>query len=160
MPRFAAALLALALITGPAAAQDAKSAEAFLRHIYAAYKAKGPGSELFGPKAGAIFDPGLVALLRADRKAMKGDVELLDGDPICDCQDFDISSVNVAVQPDGDGKAKATATFDNLDAKGIKIDFDLAAVGGQWRIANIHSASTPDFKKALQDEIASAKHRH
>lgn len=156
MQRAGAALLILLLVTGPAAAQDAKSAEAFLRKIYSHYKAKGQPIELTGPQAETILDPTLAALLRQDEQAVNGEVGVLDGDPICDCQDFDIRSVRVAVQPDGAGRAKATASFKNLGSA-TKVSFDLATFMGQWRITNIYGANLPDLRKALEEEIASVK---
>ena len=156
MQRIGAAFLVFLLVAGPAAAQDAKSAEAFLRKIYSHYKAKGPGVELTGPKAETILDPTLVALLRADEQAMHGEVGVIEADPICDCQDFDIRSVQISVEPDGAGRAKATASFKNLGSA-TKVSFDLATFMGQWRITNIHLANMPDLRKTLEDEIASVK---
>ena len=81
---------------------------------------------------------------------------MIEADPICGCQDFDIRSVTLSIQPDGAGRAKATASFKNLgDAK--QISFDLATIGGQWRIDDIHDKDMPSLRKALQDEIAEVK---
>jgi hypothetical protein len=150
-------LIALALLpvaTRTAQAQDLKSAGAFIRGLYASYKEGGRPVDLAGPKAGTILAPSLVSLLRTDRKVLHDEVGVLDGDPICACQDFDIRSVRVAVTADGDQKARATARFDNLGAA-TEVRFDLVLMKSGWRIFNIHEKNLPDLRKALEEEIAS-----
>src|SRR5579859_2305590 len=122
-------LLSCLLAASAARAQDVKSAEAFLQGVYAAYKPHGHPVDLAGPKGETILAPSLAALMRTDLNLADGEVGAIDSDPICACQDFDIRAVAVAVTPDGAGKAKATASFTNMDAT-TKVEFDLVAVGG------------------------------
>jgi hypothetical protein len=155
--RAACLALLLGLAIGPVAqAQDVKSAEAFIRTLYGNYKAKGHGVPLTGPKSASVVDPSLAELVKTDQKMLHGEVGALEADPICSCQDFDIRSVDVSVTPDGADKAKATAKFHNLDSDN-KIDFDLVAVGGSWRIYDIHDADMPSLRKMLEEEIAEMK---
>ena len=144
------------LVAGTAQAQDMKAAESFLKGIYATYKAKGAGADLTGPKSEKVVTPDLATLFRLDQQALEGDEGVIEADPICGCQDFDIRSVTLSIQPDGAGRAKATASFKNL-GHAKKIDFDLATIGGQWRIDDIHGEDIPSLRKALQDEIAQLK---
>ena len=144
------------LAAGTAQAQDIKAAESFLKGIYATYKAKGAGVDLTGPKAEKIVTPDLATLFRLDQQALEGDEGVIEADPICGCQDFDIRAVTLSIQPDGAGRAKATASFKNLGAA-TQIGFDLATIGGLWRIDDIHQKEMPSLRKALQDEIAALK---
>jgi hypothetical protein len=150
-------LLLVSLLIGPAAlAQDAKSAESFLRTIYAAYTPKGHPVDLAGPKAETILESSLAALLRTDQKLADGEVGAIESDPICACQDFDIRSVAVAVTPDGADKVKATASFKNF-GKAARVDFDLVSAGSGWRIFDIHEEDIPSLRKLLEDDIAAMK---
>jgi Protein of unknown function (DUF3828) len=157
MAAYRSTLLLLAfLASGAAQAQDMKAAEDFLKGIYATYKAKGKPIALASPKALTILTPDLAKVVRLDEQAVNGEVGFLEADPICDCQDFDIRSVTISVQPDGAGRAKATASFKNL-GHATQIGFDLATIGGQWRIADIYDKEMPSLRKALEDEIAEVK---
>ena len=149
-------LLSGLVIASAAQAQDAKSAESFLRTIYASYKATGHPLDLAGPKAETILDPSLAALMRTDQKLADGEVGAMDSDPICACQDFDIRGISVAVTPDGAGKAKAAASFKNF-GKATRVELDLVASGGGWRIFDIHEEDMPSLRKLLEDDIAAMK---
>ena len=151
---FIALLVAFAAF--PAQAQDLKAAEAFLKGLYAAYTPKGHPAELSGPKAAAVLEASLAALMRTDEKLADGEVGALDSDPICACQDYDIRGVSISVTPDGAGKAKATASFKNF-GKAEHVDFDLVAVGGGWRIFDIREEDIPSLRKLLEDDIAAMK---
>jgi hypothetical protein len=144
-------LLGLAA-AGPGQAQDLHAAEAFLRGVYAPYEAKGEPVDLTGPAAESILTPSLATLLRDDAQAVDGEVGVLEADPICACQDFDIRNVVVSVEADGAGRAKATVKFKNLGHP-TQIRFDLATLQGAWRIADIHEDNLPSLRKVLEDEI-------
>jgi hypothetical protein len=137
-------------------AQDAKSAEPFLRGIYDRYKAGGTPIEASGSEAANLYDPSLLALIQADQKAVDGEAGVLDADPICACQDHDIRSVKISVRPNGKTRVEATATFENLGTTTI-VHFDLTAVDGGWRIADIREKGIGSLTKALKDEIAATK---
>ena len=141
----------LSLIAVPAAAQDQKSATAFLAEIYTHYK---DGAE--PPDPATVYDPVLQKLIADDATALDGDVGVLDGDPICDCQDYDIRAVKLTVHMRGPGRADATAAFKNL-GRAVTVRFDLVAVDGAWRIADIRNSGMGSLKQALQDEIAGAR---
>jgi hypothetical protein len=134
---------------GRAAAEpDAASARAFVEKLYSAYHGDGP--DYLGRLRSRVFSPRMVALLRRDEKLTpKGDVGALDGDPICDCQDFDINRVEVKLGPIRGGRTVADVRFLNFkDWQTVRLD--LIAMGAGWRIDNIHTASTPDLAAYLQ----------
>lgn len=146
------------LIAFPACvrAQDAKTVEPFLHGIYDRYKASGAPVDISGPEAAELYDPDLLALIRADQKAVNGEAGVLDADPICACQDHDIRAVKLSIRSVGVAHVEATATFKNLGTATV-IRFDLVAVDAGWRIADIHEKGVGSLKKALADEIAAAK---
>jgi hypothetical protein len=144
--------LGLALAAGePAAAQtaDLKAAQTMVERTYRAY-CKGCRVDL-DRHAGRLLSPRLMALVERDRRLTpKGDVGALDGDPICDCQDYAITDVRVAVKagPAAD-RATAAVSFRNF-GEPQTIRLDLVAVAGGWRIDNVHSKGAPDLADYLQ----------
>ena len=144
---------ALILALAPAAtAQDLPAAHAFVAKLYAAYHGDGP--DYLGGQAKAVFSPSLLRLLRRDRAATPaGEVGALDGDPICDCQDFGISKVEVTVEAVGAGRARATAHFLNF-TEWQTIRLDLVAFQGHWRVNDIHSLDMPSLAAFLKRSLA------
>ena len=132
-----------------AAAQDAASADAFVRHLYAAYHGAGP--DYLGRQAGAVFAPPLLRLIRRDAaETPAGDAPNLDGDPICDCQDAGgLKLTEVKVEGGADGHATATVRF-RIAADRRTVRLDLAAVQGHWRVSDVHTAETPSLAAFLR----------
>jgi hypothetical protein len=147
----AAALVAV----GGAHAQDAASADAFVRGLYAAYHGAGP--DYLGRQAGTVFAPPLLRLIRRDAAATPaGDAPDLDGDPICDCQDSGgLMLVDVKIKGGAGGRAVATASF-RIAADRRAVKLDLAAVQGHWRVSDIHTAETPSLVAYLTRSLRAA----
>jgi hypothetical protein len=156
---FAAALAMLA--TAAMAAQSLDSAKAFLAGLYAGYQHGGEPDSL-GPRAGKIFTPRLLTLIRLDEARAKGEVGILDGDPICDCQDpggLKVQSLAVAAAGAGHARAKVAIS---LDGDVRRLTFDLEEHGQGWRIADVHSKDTPSLVGLLEGGLkqeAKAAHR-
>jgi hypothetical protein len=140
----------LSAAAAPPIGPEPAGARAFVEKLYAAYRGKGP--DYLGRQAPRVFAPGLLALIRRDAAQAKGEVGFLDGDPICDCQDFGISRLHVNVRGAHD-RATADVRFHNLDADET-IRLDLVGVGGQWRIADIHTKDTPSLVQYLTQSLA------
>lgn len=124
--------------TGPqATASDTAAAEKFLRGVYAHYReSKSPAPEI---KDEDIYDAPLLALMDADSKAADGEVGYLDGDPMCDCQDYDIRDVRIGFAPAGSGQLKATVSMLNFgERKTINLLLHKTAKG--WRVADVIGA--------------------
>jgi hypothetical protein len=153
----------------PACGEDANSARQFLDSVYKQYAHHGSGIDFTGPKARGVFDPSLIALFHADQKALGPDeVGVLDGDPICSCQDWDgIWNLKIDLQPLSDGRAKAAVSFAlfapqaGTDRDLRSLEMTLVSVGGQWRIWDILDKSDPkapfDLRAELEKEIRSSK---
>jgi hypothetical protein len=140
---------------------DAADAKAFLEALYAHYRtSKNNDFQPFDANERDVFDPDMIALLKADQKAMKGDVGALDGDWLCGCQDFESLRATIAVQSATPTVAEATSDFRDTgiaDATQQHESFDLVKVGGAWRIHDIHTSDQPSLRKVLTDEIASQR---
>ncbi len=145
-----AAVFALSglLAPRPAAADDLKNAQAFVERTYRAYCQGCTVS--FEREERQRLSRRLRALIERDRRLTpKGDVGALDGDPICDCQDYGIRDVRVEARPAGAGRVTAVARFRNFNDRQT-VTLDLVTEAGGWRIDNVHTAGTPDLADYLQ----------
>ena len=118
---------------------------AFLRHLYAPYVAGNTEFDSTGKAAPTIFDSRLTALIRKDRASAHGEVGALDGDPICDCQDFEpLKALSIKVTPLGPSRAKAVVRFRNLDVSET-LTYTLTRTGVGWRVTDIASPEMPSL---------------
>lgn len=162
-------VLAAALSAVPACGQDADSAKQFLASVYEHYANRGMGIDFNGPKSRSVFDPSLIALLHADQKAVgPNEVGVLDGDPICSCQDWEgIWDLKIAVEMESEGRAKAAVSFAlfapkaGSDKDHRSLEMTLVPQGSQWRIWDILDKSDPrtpfDLRAELEKEIHTSK---
>ena len=145
-----AALLAM---TAQAQAQSLPDAQSFVTGLYSAYQRQ-PGPDYLGKQIGEVFAPDLMVLIRREAASVpKGEVGALDGDPICDCQDWQISKVEVTVSAPKPGAAAAEVRFQNA-GEPRQVRLDLVAVQRRWRVADVHTPDTPSLAKLLRDSIA------
>ena len=155
--------------TRSACAQDADVAKRFVESVYRAYANHGKGIDFTGPKAHSFYDASLIALLHADQKAVgPNEVGVLDGDPICGCQDWDgIWDLKIAIQMQGESRAKAAVSF-ALFAPKAGADRDLRSLemtlvreSKGWRVDDIVDKSDPkapfDLRAELEKEIRTIK---
>lgn len=136
---------------------DAADVKAYLDGLYAHYKtSKGDSFQMFGKDEQQVFDPDTIRLLAADMKASKDEPGVLDGDYLCNCQDFESLQTTVTVQSATPTTAKAHADFIDTGMPGDGArhnDFDLVKVNGAWRIHDITESGQPSLRQSLQDEI-------
>lgn len=158
-----AAAVAIATVDS-AGAQDATSAKQFLQSVYQNYGHGGHGINTSGPKAARYFHSSLIALIKADQKAAGPDDEpVLDGDPVCGCQDWDgIFDLKIDMSAESPERAVANVSFSLFkggksgDARRLQIT--VVPENGQWRIWDVVDLSDPKapfaLRKELTDEIA------
>ena len=156
-------------IVPSAAAQDTDSAKWFVESLYRHYSNGGKGIDFRGSRALNYFDSSLNSLMAADAKAVgPNEVGVLDGDPICSCQDWDgIWDLKIAVQMLSNDRAKAAVTFAlfapkaGADRDFRSIEMTLVWTRKQWRIDNILDKSDPkapfDLRAELEKEIQASK---
>ncbi len=156
------ALSALTVTCGISArAKDANSAKLFVESLYGHYANHGPGLDFSGAKARKYFDPSLNALLDADVKAVgPNEVGMLDGDPVCSCQDWDgIWNLKIDIQLVNPERARAAVSFALFDPRDGKkpdlrvLKMTLAGEHGDWRIWDIMDNSDPKAPFALREEL-------
>ena len=71
-----------------------------------------------------------------DAVSSKGEVGVIDGDPLYDAQDMDIKNFAIGKAVFEDGKARLTVSFDNFGEK-KSIIFVLVNGRSGWRISDI-----------------------
>lgn len=158
---------AVATNTPPAAAaaqpasSNADDAKAFLQGLYGHYKtSKDDTFQPFDGSSSEVLDPDTLALMKADAKALNGELGDIDGDWLCDCQDFTSIKATITVQSATATTAKATSDFHDVDdtSRGLRHDtFDLVKTPAGWRIHDMGTEDQPSLRKVLQDEIAKLK---
>jgi hypothetical protein len=157
---------AIAANAPPAAAQpastDADDVKAFLDGVYAHYKTNSPNStyQPFDSNAGEVLAPDTLALMKADEKALNGELGDIDADWLCMCQDYTSIKATIAVQSASATTAKATSAFHDVDdasAKPRRDTFDLVKTPAGWRIQDMGTEDQPSLRKVLQDEIKRLK---
>ena len=159
---------AVATNTPPAAAAaqpastDADDVKAFLEGVYAHYKTNSSNSTFqpFDANGPDVLDPDTLALMKADTKALNGDLGDIDADWICMCQDYTSIKATITVQSASATAAKATSDFQDVDDKSAKPrhdTFDLVKTPAGWRIHDMGTSDQPSLRKVLQDEIAKLK---
>lgn len=138
MPALVLALLAVPAIHAPApafAARDEASVRAFLLSIYRQYENKdGNGVSLARPER--YYEPVLARAIRSDAEEAekRGDIQKMDADPFCYCQDFiGLRAARVHdVTITGD-RATASVTFD-FGGDEMTIGYTLVWTRQGWRI--------------------------
>jgi hypothetical protein len=124
-------MMTLALLI--AAAQPAEDPAVFIRRIYAGYAQSGY-SPLIEPEK--LFSPKLTAAIHKDSSG--GEVGYLNGDPLCDCQDFESISAQILSisRPNSrSANARVYVTLGPNAVRDLKIRLILTRDG--WRIADI-----------------------
>jgi hypothetical protein len=139
MPAFVLALLAMPAIEAPAPG-NAAAARAFLQSVYGEYHTRRDGLRLNQPDR--YFEPVLAAAIRKDNdeSGKRGDINKMDADPFCDCQDFEgMSPAMVGPVTVTGNRATATVSFSFGDER-KEIHFDLVWTRLGWRVFDIKSA--------------------
>ena len=145
-------LPAVLIASTPASAQGLDAARAFTTKLYAAYQTGEP--DYLGRDAEGTFTPPLLALIRRDQASTpSGDVGVLDGDPICDCQDAGgLKMTRLVVEAAGPKAARAKVTL-RFPGETRRVTLELKAIRGHWRVADVHTAATPSLVLLLRDGL-------
>ena len=143
-----------------AAAAPAETPQAFIKRIYAGY-----ADENFSPlrHPERIFAPELLAAIREDARLAKGEVGYLDGDPLCDCQDWvkigaEIRKLTRPTRTSADATVHVTYGIPGED-KDLRLKLALTPQG--WRVADVGAPEEPSLLQALRRanrEARSYKH--
>lgn len=114
------------------------SPDELIADLYKAHNAK--RSPFFQTRSRArvdkYFEKDLGNLIWKDAVTSKGEVGVIDGDPLYDAQDMEIKNFAIAKPAYQDGKATVAVTFDNFGQK-KKITFILVNSRTGWHIHDI-----------------------
>jgi Protein of unknown function (DUF3828) len=145
------------LLASPVWASGAQTAREFLEQAYGKYAAGGKGPDTLGKDAPELFAPELLTLIREDQRIAKGEIGLLDHDPICSCQDSDgLKITAVQVTPTGRNRAKANVAFVN-GGHPVSVRLSLLRQTGRWRILDIKEPTIPSLRRYLKDGLAKSR---
>jgi hypothetical protein len=111
---FFVAASVVVLASTSALAIETKDPAVMSREIFALYGKDGRGLDLGGSAGRRVLAPGLLALVKVDEKAAKGEVGALGADPFCNCQNYDITAVKVTPKLLGPDKAEVSVAFRNF----------------------------------------------
>jgi hypothetical protein len=145
----------------PVRAQDAASARSFLESLYRLYGKGGKGFSVSGSQGRRVFHSSLLALVNADERANGPDqVGVLDGDPLCSCQDWDaLRDLKIEVGTPAAGRALARVSFALFAGKNgtpedrRRLEITLASEKGRWRVWDVLDKSEPGHPFALRAEL-------
>ncbi|HWA63900.1 MAG TPA: DUF3828 domain-containing protein [Caulobacteraceae bacterium] len=132
--------------------------KAFLQGVYAHYKSsQGDTFDPLGRNLPQVFDKDMGRLMAEDTRLLKGDLGAIDGDWLCQCQDFDSIVATITVHSTTPTTAKASADFKVFD-RAQHNDFDLVKEDGAWRIHDMRGVSADDphglsLRETLEQEI-------
>lgn len=138
-------LFLMTLLMASAATADAQttaakamSADALVADLYKAHDQKrGP---FFQTRSRALlykyFEKTLADMIWKDRVTSKGEVGVLDGDPLYDAQDMEIKNFAIGKAEVDGAKAKVPVTFENFGQKKT-LTFMLGKGTTGWRINDI-----------------------
>jgi hypothetical protein len=119
---------------GPAAVQ----ARAFIAQVYAGYRHRN-----YNPldRLDRTFAPELAAAIREDERLAKGEVDYLDGDPLCGCQDYEritatIRSLRLPSRRTASALVRVNLGIDHL--RDLRLELMRTPAG--WRIADVVSS--------------------
>jgi hypothetical protein len=135
-------LLALTAVTVLGQTPRTTSPEALVAELYKAHDQKrGP---FFQTKSRALvdkyFEKSLANMIWKDRVSSKGEVGVLDGDPLYDAQDMEIKNFAIGKAETEGVNARVPVTFDNFGQKKTLV-FILGKGSTGWRINDIDYGS-------------------
>ena len=140
MRHFLITIAMLALGTQADARPTARGAKAFLEALYAPYEGTSAQPVTLAQPA-TYYEARLAAAIvaEADAANKRGEAPELNGDPICDCQDYLPFKAKIAPIRLTGNRAKTVVTFDN--GRPQRLDIDLVATKAGWRIYDIRTSN-------------------
>jgi hypothetical protein len=131
-----------------AASHQTESPAQFINRVYREYRQAN-----FSPleKPERFFSPELTAAIKNDGSS--GEVGYLDGDPLCDCQDYERVDARVRAirQPTArSADARVHVTLDPRTKRDLRLKLVLTRAG--WRIADVIESDGGSLLRELKRE--------
>lgn len=153
MRRFAQSLIFVAALAAaqPAFTQEPPSSTAFVERLYATYADDQPRL----PDK-QIYSKSLLRLMARDAKLAGGEVGYLNGDPLCDCQDYESFRADIGIT-EKLGGAEAKIDFSNFGRE-VHLTLVLIRENNAWRVDDVLTGDE-SLRKGLEKSIKDAKSR-
>jgi len=146
-----AQVLLVSLLTAAIVTAAEPSAKDLVAQLYQAHRSKhDPLDET--QLLGSYFDAALLKLYLKDKREAKGEVGRLDGDPLYNAQDTQISGFSVSAPETTGGETRVKVQFKNI-GKPARVTFVLNRTADGWRISDIRYDDGSSLKKILQGKI-------
>ena len=147
----------LAFLFALAAQPQAATPRAFIAQVYAGYRHAG-----YNPldRLDRTFAPELAAAIREDARLAKGEVGYLDGDPLCNCQDYLKLSATIRSVAQPNRRTASARVRVNLGVdrpRDLRLELKRTPAG--WRIADV-VRDGESLLKALEKANREARGRH
>jgi len=98
------------------------------------------------------FDAELLKLYLKDKREANGEVGRLDGDPLYNAQETEITEFSIAGAETAGAETRVAVRFKNL-GKSTPIIYVLTHTAGGWRISDIRYHDGSSLKKILQANL-------
>jgi hypothetical protein len=136
--------------TSPSRTQVTQSAKAFVQRVYADYAE--PDWRHQDQRQEKFYTRSLLRLIVADRAGHPGEVDALDWDPICACQDpgnpGQLKVQAVTLSPTRPLRLKAVVVFAIVEEPRT-VTLSLLKTSSGWRIDDIAEKETPSLRALL-----------
>ena len=139
----------LTIALAVAAAIPAEDPRAFISTVYAEYRREN-FSPLEHPER--YFSPELTAAIRQDGAG--GEVGYLDGDPLCDCQDYLLVEAQVISLRAGTKAADAHVRVNLGAGEKRNLELKLVLTHSGWRISDVIGTDHQSLLRELQPSNA------
>jgi hypothetical protein len=144
-------LLLVSLLTAAISSAADLSAKDLVAQLYQAHRSKhDPLDET--QLLGRYFDAALLKLYLKDKREAKGEVGRLEGDPLYNAQDMQISDFSVSAPEMARGETQVTVQFKNI-GKPARVIYVLSRTANGWRISDIRYDDGSSLKKILQGKL-------
>jgi hypothetical protein len=98
------------------------------------------------------FDDKLLKLYLKDKREAKGEVGRLDGDPLYNAQEVQITDFSISEPNITGGDALVTVRFKNI-GKPVRVEYVLRRTAHGWKISDIRYDDGNSLKKILQGPL-------
>jgi hypothetical protein len=98
------------------------------------------------------FDAELLKLYLKDKREAKGEVGRLDGDPLYNAQDIQITDFSISAPKTTGAETLVMVRFKNI-GKSTRVEYVLGRTADGWKISNIRYDDGSSLKKILQGKL-------
>ena len=148
--RSAFVLLVTVLTAASSIAADV-SAKNLVAQLYEAHRSKHDPLDQTD-LLGRYFEAELLKLYLKDKREAKGEVGRLDGDPLYNAQEIQITDFSISAPKTIGGETRVTVRFKNL-GKSTRVEYMLGRTADGWKISDIRYDDGSSLKKILEGKL-------